>query len=170
MTIVKDEANGSSNHMNLCKAFVRTLAVPAIAGLLMSPVAIAAGTPMSAILSGENEVGPGDPDGAGVMAMTLNSGQEEICWELVVEDIDAPTRAHIHRGEAGTNGPFVVFFFDTVISEPIPIPEDLSGCVDVPRDLVKEIRKNPAAFYVNVHNEAFPAGAVRGQLERRQGR
>jgi hypothetical protein len=43
-----------------------------------------------------------------------------------------------------------------------------SGCVeDVARGLIKEIRKNPSAFYVNVHSTpVFEAGAVRGQLSK----
>lgn len=137
--------------------------------LLILPViandAEAGGRPLDAILTGNAEVpGPGDEDGGGVMNLTLNSGQEEICWELTVSDIMPPNRAHIHRGEAGTNGGVVVFFFDTVIPTPIPVPENLSGCVDVPRSLIKEIRSTPESFYVNVHNEQYPAGAIRGQL------
>lgn len=151
--------------MNAYKLVGATLAAGVLGALLVSPVAMAGGTPIIAILSGANEVPPGDPDGAGLMSMTLNSGQEEICWELVVEDIDSPTRAHIHQGLAGSNGPIVVAFFDFV-----EIPEDLSSCVAVERNLVKEIRRNPSGFYVNVHTEDFPGGAIRGQLERRKGR
>ena len=140
------------------------LAALSLASILGSATAFAGGHPLSAVLSGANEVTPGDPDGSGVMNLTLNSGQEQICYQLTVENISAPTRSHIHRGVAGVNGPIVVFFFDTVIPDPIPVPDDLQECVNVPRELVKEIRKDPSSFYVNVHNADFPGGAVRGQL------
>ena len=133
---------------------VAALALPAAAG----------GRPLSAVLSGENEVGAGDPDGSGLATMTLNQGQGEICWELDWENIEAPNRAHIHRGPAGMNGGVVVFFFDTVIPNPIPVAD--SGCVDVDPELIKEIRQNPSEFYVNVHNPSFPGGAIRGQLSK----
>lgn len=148
--------------MRIFYLFALFLILPVVAG-----DALAGGRPLSAILTGDAEVPrPGDADGGGVMDLTLNSGQEEICWELVVTDIMPPSRAHIHRGEAGTNGGVEVFFFDTVIPTPIPVPENLSGCVDVPRGLIKEIRSAPESFYVNVHNEQYPAGAIRGQLMR----
>ena len=145
------------NLMTLIAAFV----------VLASAVgsATAGGRPLTAILTGAAEVpGPGDEDGSGVMELTLNPGQKEICWELTVEKIDPPTRAHIHQGEAGTNGGVVVFFFDTVIPTPIPVPSPLSGCVDVDRSLIRDIIKRPSGYYINVHNEAFPPGAIRGQL------
>jgi hypothetical protein len=40
------------------------------------------------------------------------------------------------------------------------------GCVrDQARSLLRDIRDNPGDYYATVHNEAFPGGAVRGQLE-----
>lgn len=118
------------------------------------------GRPLQAVLLGANEApGPGDPDGTGTALITLNQGQGIVCFELSVKGITLPASgAHIHIAPAGSPGPVVV---------PL-IPPDAagtsSGCVDVDRDLIKEIRQNPAAYYVNVHNAVFPAGAVRGQL------
>ncbi len=34
------------------------------------------------------------------------------------------------------------------------------------RDLIVAILTNPSAYYFNVHNATFPAGALRGQLSR----
>src|SRR5215207_490716 len=53
--------------------------------------------------------GPGDPDGSGTAVLRLNSGQEEICWEIEVSNITLPaTAAHIHIGTAIEAGPVVV--------------------------------------------------------------
>ena len=126
-------------------------------------------TKLVAKLTGDAEVGEGDPDGAGKMRLTLKPRKERICFRLRVRRIDAPTRAHIHRGVAGVNGPVEVFFFDEVIDPPIPIPRGLRGCVDVPNALIEELSQSPEQFYINIHNDAFPAGAIRGQLEKRGG-
>ena len=144
------------------------IVVALVAFVLMSPQQTTGqplgGRPLTAILTGAAEVSPGDPDGSGLADLTLNSGQEQICFEFKVENIAAPTRAHIHAAPAGMNGPIVVTFFDLNVSPPVPVPPDLEGCVDVDRDLVKAIRKNPGNYYVNIHNAEFPPGAIRGQL------
>lgn len=124
-----------------------------------SPV-VAGGRPLSATLSGANEVSGGDPNGSGTAQITLNQGQGEVCYEISVADISTPTRAHIHSGVAGVNGPIVVAFFDFVA------PPPLQGCVTADSELIKDIRQNPSNYYVNVHNVDFPGGAVRGQLEK----
>ena len=140
-----------------CIAFVVMLSLGLV--LYNSPVS-AGGRPLSATLLGSNEVNGGDPDGSGTAHVTLNQGQQEVCYEITVNDIATPTRAHIHSGVAGVNGPIVVAFFDFVD------PPPLQGCVSAGADVIKDIRQNPQNYYVNVHNVQFPGGAVRGQLEK----
>lgn len=120
------------------------------------------GRPLTATLTGEAEVPPGDPDGSGVAFITLNQGQGEVCWEITVSDILLPaTAAHIHVAPVGAAGPIVV---------PLSPPDATgvaAGCTSgVDRQLIKAIRQSPADYYVNVHNTDFPPGAVRGQLEK----
>ena len=102
--------NRATTLLALIAALMMIAAIPAAAG----------GRPLSADLNGANEVTPGDPDGSGTMNLTLNQGQGEICWDLDVEGIEMPSRAHIHAGEAGVNGGVVVFFFDLVIPDEVP--------------------------------------------------
>lgn len=118
------------------------------------------GRPLTADLTGGAEVPtPGDPDGSGEASITVNPGQEEICYELTVSGIGEPTAAHIHQGPAGENGP-------PVVTLETPVAGSSSDCVPVERGLARQILKNPEAFYVNVHNDEFPGGAVRGQLSK----
>lgn len=119
------------------------------------------GRPLSATLTGAAEVpGPGDPDGAGTAHVTLNQGQGEVCYELSVTDIAPASAAHIHRGSAGSSGGVAVPLSP-------PTSGSSSGCVSgVDKDLIKDIRQNPDAYYVNVHNAEFPPGALRGQLSK----
>jgi hypothetical protein len=123
----------------------------------------------------------GDPSSAagGLALMTLNSGQEEVCFQVSWSNLSAPvSNAHIHRGAAGVDGPVVVPFAQP---EYPAFPATMSGsvarCVFADRELVKEIRQNPENFYVNVHTRSTPlnpatdrpAGAIRGQLTKTQG-
>lgn len=128
---------------------------------LLPTSAAAGGKPFVLALSGAAEApGPGDPDGSGTAWVTFNSGHGEVCFALQVEGILLPaTGAHIHRAPAGSPGPVVV---------PLAPPDASgvsSGCVSADPALVKEIRKDPSGFYVNVHSTEFPAGAVRAQLD-----
>jgi hypothetical protein len=120
----------------------------------------AAQTPLTATLSGANEVpGPGSPNGAGTANVTTDLDDvSSLCYDLTVT-LDPPaTAAHIHRGAADVAGPIVVPF-------DAPTSGSASGCVlGGDSALIVEIMTNPAGFYVNVHNADFPAGAIRGQL------
>jgi hypothetical protein len=138
------------------------LALAALVALALTGAASAdsGGRPLSTTLTGAAEVpGPGDDDGSGVATITVNPGQEEVCWEISVVDITLPaTGAHIHVGPAGEFG-------DVVVPLTPPDASGLSsGCEEVSRELALDILMNPENYYVNVHTTDFPDGAIRGQL------
>jgi hypothetical protein len=126
--------------------------------LLVVGTASAQGRPFSTSLTGAEEVGGGDPDASGFASITLNQGQGEICIDATVSNTSALVAAHIHAAPAGVNGPVVVPFTSLISGNTI------SGCVSVDPDLVKAIRKDPQAYYINVHTTEYPGGAARGQL------
>lgn len=116
------------------------------------------GRPISVEMTGGAErPGPGDADGAGTATFRINPGQTQLCYTLTVANIDAATAAHIHKAPPTEAGPVVV---------PLEAPADGSSeaCAEITRELAKDLIQSPGDYYVNVHNAAFPAGAVRGQL------
>jgi hypothetical protein len=129
---------------------------------------------LAARLRGANEVPPADPDGRGLAL--VRTGRQRVCFAVGWQRITPPIFAHIHRGAAGVNGPVVVLFFDVPEldpNRPMPpaqLPATVSaaaGCLDGQDPaLLREIRGQPSAFYVNVHTPEFPGGAIRGQLRR----
>jgi hypothetical protein len=144
------------------------LMLAAIAALAIAGPASAAklggadqgGRLLTTTLTGAAEVpGPGDPDGTGFAAVTVNPGQGLVCYELSVSGIAPATGAHIHEAPFGEAG-------DVVVGLKPPTDGSSSGCVDVGRTLAKEILQDPADYYVNVHNKEYEAGALRGQLSR----
>ena len=129
-------------------AMALTFALPALAG----------GRPFSIEITGAAEVpGPGDPDGSGTVSFTLNPGTGEVCYVYTVTGLAPLAAAHIHVAPAGVAGPVVI---------PLPpsSPTGGSGCVTADRDLIVAILRDPSAYYFNVHNADYPAGALRGQL------
>lgn len=129
---------------------------------LLFPVSAASaedgGRPINVTMTGAAErPGPGDPDGTGTASFRVNPGQGEVCYTLTVANIEAATAAHIHRAPPTSAGPVVV---------PLNAPTNgtSSGCAPISKALARELIQTPEAFYVNVHNTPFPAGAVRGQL------
>ncbi|HXH00092.1 MAG TPA: CHRD domain-containing protein [Sphingomicrobium sp.] len=123
-----------------------------------SAIASDGGRKLQTSLTGAAEApGPGDPDGRGTAAVTVNSGKRQICYTLSVRNITPATAAHIHEAAPGVAGPVKVTLR-------APTNGRSSGCVTVTRELALDILKDPGDYYVNVHNAAFPKGAVRGQL------
>jgi hypothetical protein len=113
---------------------------------------------LKASLTGEQEVpGPADPNGSGHAVVKVF--ERKVCYTLDVTGIAPATLAHIHLGFRGEAGPIVV------VLNP-PTDGSSSGCAEIPRALSLGLREHPARYYVNVHNDPFPNGAIRGQLHR----
>jgi hypothetical protein len=156
------------------------LAAAAVGVVLLSTGALAGGTSgtsqaksgkshaaLFAVMNGHKEVsatgrrGAGDLGGYGSFSATVDGNQ--LCFGITVAGIDAPIAAHIHKGRANRQGDVVV---------PLTAPTDgdpgaSAGCVTVESALIAAILKNAHRYYVNVHTTPFPAGAVRGQLFRK---
>jgi CHRD domain len=144
---------------------VATLAVGVIAA---SPVAgattLKAKKQLIARMNGDKEVpGPGDGNGKGRALITPYVKKRRICFDLKWKRIKGPLMGHIHRGGPKVAGDIKVTLFD--VDDPLPGPT-AEGCVKkIKRSLVWRIKNYPKRYYVNLHNEKFPAGAIRGQLK-----
>jgi len=102
----------------------------------------------------------GDPDGSGQAHLDVNPGRQLITWSITVTAIDTANAAHLHRGLPGQEGPVVVTF------DPPPRGGASADTVHVDRELALDILRHPRDYYVDVHTRDYPAGAVRGALER----
>jgi hypothetical protein len=68
--------------------------------------------------------------------------------------------AHLHVAPVGQAGPVVV----PLSTQPVNTATVPRTCLTgLDKNLLKAIIRNPQNDYVNVHNAAFPNGAVRGQ-------
>ena len=135
----------------------------------------------TAHLSGANEVPAVDLNGEGEAIFNLSEDGTELHYKLIVANIENVTQSHIHCGEAGVNGPVVVFLFGlnpagvtqngvlaegTITSANI-IPRGTSaacmGGLATFENLLERMRNG--SVYVNAHTLAYPGGEIRGQVK-----
>ncbi len=134
------------------------------ATVVMAPLASSAPSskPLFATMTGAAEVPKADANGTGA-ATFLFVSPTRICYSLIVNSISKPVAAHIHSGVRGQNGDVVV-----TLKQPSTGNGGVSAaCVNSTRAIVSAIKASPSKFYVNVHTQDFPGGAIRGQLAAR---
>ena len=106
-------------------------------------------------MKGSNEVPKGAPNGSATAVITIKTSKQ-VCWAFTnLKNVTAPKVDHIHQGPAGASGSIVI---------PLGTAYKPSGCVPASATLLSQIESKPSGFYVNIHNVAYPQGAVRGQL------
>lgn len=121
-------------------------------------------------LRSENEPGPISLSGSKGHAQVkvFADGAIEFTFTINNKDGGTYTRAHIHKAPAGVNGGIHWDFLEpadpaTSISDQ---PSQLRGGARARTGAnAADLLANPAGYYVNVHSTAFPAGALRGQLQ-----
>lgn len=132
------------------------IALGLAASLALAGVAAAAETTLTAQLAGSAET---DQDGTGTATLVLDPDAGTACWEMTAEGIDPVTISHIHEGAEGVDGGVVV---DLDLDGFEGMSEGCNEAADA--EALQAIIDDPAGYYVNLHNEAFPGGAIRGQL------
>ena len=135
---------------------MRKVGLAALVALVLAAGAVAAtqkGGSLHATLLGKVEVPKGDPNGTGTAEVKIAGAK--VCWEIKTTKVGKIVAAHIHKGGPGVAGPVVVPFGKVFKSK---------GCFTSTKAITAAIQKNPAGYYVNVHNAAYPGGALRGQL------
>jgi hypothetical protein len=112
-----------------------------------------------ASLEGRNEVTAGATAGQALELIGLQGNT--LSYSVTWRGIGIPTRADIHAGVRGADGPIVVPLFTT----PRPADGFASGTVTVTDPaLLSALRSDPGSFYADLRTTDFPDGAARAQL------
>ncbi len=129
------------------KRMMMTLSALALAALL--PAAVSAQN-LTADLAGFSG---GAEGGSGYAVLTING--TDISSTILTQAVDNPTAAHIHRAADDSMLIDLGVTFAGALG---------TGTVSADASALAEVVANPAGFYVQVHSQAFPSGAIRGAL------
>ncbi|GIP40126.1 CHRD domain-containing protein [Paenibacillus sp. J31TS4] len=128
-----------------------------------------------AFLVGQEVVPPVQTLATGKVVLRVSRDGKKIFFRLVVRNIRKMTKAHIHLGRLGQNGPIVATLFGPSkfgisvkhgVVEGTLTAKDLTGPLKgkTIQALVTQIEKGNA--YVDVATVRHPNGEIRGQLVR----
>ncbi|HEX2194826.1 MAG TPA: CHRD domain-containing protein [Candidatus Limnocylindria bacterium] len=151
------------------------LAATLMALTLGGALAAGGGRTISVPMTGAQEPGGGDPDAMGTATFTINVGQETLCYTLSWTGIGGTTPSttddpiwggHIHQAPLGVAGGIAIHLFGAPMEPRTAFGSTatVSDCMTVPREQLVELFANLDDYYINIHNDEFPGGAIRGQL------
>lgn len=144
----------------------------------VSSLAVAQNRNFRTHLTGSEEVDPIGTRAQGQAVFQLSKDGEGLRFRLMVANIEDILQAHIHFGEAGENGPIVLWLypagppavliegrFNGVLAQGTVTEANLVGPLEgQPLSALIELMELGMA-YVNVHTSENPGGEVRGQIK-----
>jgi hypothetical protein len=151
----------------------------AIRGQLFPATATAVMTQLSSVNEVPVPQGVSATGTATIVALTARNKQNRVVSGEVLFDIRYTgfpastnfTGLHIHTGAAGANGPVSI---DSGLRGPVAADPSGAGFLQFVADIdpnttaasaaIAGLANAPANYYVNLHTQANPAGAIRGQL------
>lgn len=148
---------------------VAALSATALVALIMAPIAPAKperGVKLRAILKGKNEVpGPGDPTGTGKVSLVLDAKRARVCFTLSVRDLAPITAGFIIEGGRNEAGAAVLRLFKDADGLDGDGSFDQRCLRKVDKKLIRSVASEPDRYAVNIRNNEYPDGAVRGPLK-----
>ena len=177
----QDVAECGSKTSQITNGDAKITILEGLAGSALSEIELTSlNASFTAHLSADSEVPANDSNGQGQVLFMLNEDETVLNYKLNVANTKNVTQAHIHCGEAGVNGPIVVFLFGldpagvnqngvlaegTITAANIIARPESAACVgglSSFENLLEKMRNGGA--YVNVHTLALPGGEIRGQI------
>jgi hypothetical protein len=124
--------------------------------MLAVPLGAAAQSYTVALTGGAVVPGPGAEDGSGLAALTLE--EDTVIFSILVSGVADPVEASIHVGVEGVAGEAVIDL------DPVFVLGMALGSAETTQEVIDAIILAPSSYYLQVTSDAFPQGAVRGQL------
>ena len=116
---------------------------------------------LKAALSGAEEV-PGPGANPGVGAALVDIAGTKVCTDLKATMGEKPLKAHIHKGAKGASGPVVVDLMPAFSAGESAYTS--KTCVETTAETGSQLIADPGSYYLNIHSDGHPDGAMRGQL------
>lgn len=136
----------------------------AVAGLVAVPAGAATaaprGIPIIPVTTEQEQVTTGsNTDAKGLFSYVITGNR--FCYLLRARNLSAPAvAAHVHIAPRDVAGPVLI---------PLEVGSgrtwQVATCTTVSSDILRGIKADPEAYYVNVHTPTFPGGEIRGQLK-----